>query len=163
MADIRRELHEDVRGVVATAEAATDWRRYLIAYPWASLGAAFTVGYLIVPWKQKPATIVADLSKVNAAIEGARDRVVEAAKVNVASVPAREKGLAAAALGMLTPLIWRTAQGYALKYLEQWMLQRHEHALHAGPPPAQPGGQPRAGQGQNRPAAPRPGSGPGGV
>ena len=157
MADIRRELHEDVRGVVATAEAATDWRRYLIAYPWASLGAAFAIGYLIVPWKQKPATIVADLSKVNAAIEGARDHVVEAAKANVANATPREKGLVAAALGMLAPLVWRTAQGYALKYLEQWMLQGHEHALHAGPPPAQPGGQPRAGQGQNRPAGPRPG------
>ena len=49
MAQIRRDLHEDVREVVAGAEAATNWRRYVRAYPWASVGIAAAVGFLAVP------------------------------------------------------------------------------------------------------------------
>ncbi len=49
MAQIRRDLHADVQGVVQGAEAATDWRRFVRGYPWASMGVALAVGYMIVP------------------------------------------------------------------------------------------------------------------
>lgn len=150
MADIRRELHEDVRGVVATAEAATDWRRYLTAYPWVSLGAAFAVGYLVVPRKHRPTAIIADLSKVQAAVNVAQDRK---------EATTRKKGLIGAALGMAVPFVLRAAQGYALKYLEQWMLQQQVNAMHGGPAPASSGAQARPGSRSNRPSGPRPGPG----
>ena len=53
MAQIRHELHQDVRGVVVNAEAVTDWRRYYRMSPWASLAAAFAVGYLVVPKRRR--------------------------------------------------------------------------------------------------------------
>ena len=57
MAQIRRELHEDVKGVVEGAEAATDWRRYVRNYPWATTGLALAIGYLVIPRRHKPTTI----------------------------------------------------------------------------------------------------------
>ena len=49
MAIARRELYEDARSVVKNAKELTDWRHYVREYPWLSVGAAFAVGYLVVP------------------------------------------------------------------------------------------------------------------
>ena len=57
MAQIRRDLHQDVKSVVEGAEAATDWRRFIRNYPWASMGVALAVGYMIVPRRQKAPTL----------------------------------------------------------------------------------------------------------
>src|SRR5438874_49626 len=104
MALIRRELHDDVREVVATASAVTDWRRYLTAYPWVSLGAAFAVGYLIVPRRRKKVATQSDVSKVREAVESTRQTVVESAKAKDDDSKKRRKGLIGAALGIITPL-----------------------------------------------------------
>lgn len=160
MAAIRRELHEDVREVVATAEAATDWKRYLTMYPWASLGAAFALGYWIVPRKRRAQVSLAgvatqaDLSRVRDAVESTRQTVAESVKGHdVEAKTERKKGLIGAAFAMLAPLAWRTIQGYGMKYLEQWIMQQQWQAMQAGPHPDQPG--PRAAQ------SPFPGSAPG--
>ena len=71
----------------------------------------------------------------------------------------RKKGLIGAALGMAVPFALRAAQGSALKYLEQWMLQQQVNAMHAGPAPASSGAQARPGSRSNRPSGPRPGPG----
>jgi uncharacterized membrane protein YkvA (DUF1232 family) len=160
MAEIRRELHEDVREVVATAEAVTDWRAYLSRYPWVALGAAFAVGYLVVPRRHRPVATRADLSEVREAVESARQTVVEAAMGKDEGAARRRKGLIGAALGMLTPLALRAAQGYALKYLEHWIAAQQMAAAHAGPPPYPgPQGPPRPGPG--RAPGPRREAGPG--
>jgi len=158
MAEIRRVLHEDVQGVVATAEAATDWRRYLTAYPWVSLGAAFAVGYFIVPRGHPTVATAAELSKVQAVVRDTRDQVVEAAKGESQGKSRRKKGLIAAGLGMVAPLVVKAAQSYALSYLEQWMLQQQQGAAHAGPP-REPEGRPRPSPGPGRGAGPRRGPG----
>jgi hypothetical protein len=160
MAEIRRELHEDVREVVATAEAVTDWRSYLSKYPWLALGGAFAVGYLVVPRRHKPVATRADLSEVREAVESARQTVVDVAKGKGEGESRRRKTLVGAALGMLTPLALRAAQGYALKYLEHWIAAQQMAAAHAGPPPAPPGG-PRPGPGPGRAPGPRREAGPG--
>ena len=61
MAQVRRELHEEVREAVKGAQSLTDWRSQVRHHPWLALGAAAAVGYLIVPRRrQEPApTIVA--------------------------------------------------------------------------------------------------------
>jgi len=164
MAQIRRELHEDVREVVATAEAAADWRRYLTAYPWLSVGTAFALGYLIVPRRPKPVAgtaLQSDLTKVREAVETTRQAVVEAPKEK-GDEAKRKKSLVGAALGMVAPLALRAAQGYALKYLEHWIAQQQAAHTHVGPAPASHG--PAAGgpgPGPGRPAGPRPGFGQG--
>jgi hypothetical protein len=112
MAQIRRDLHADVQGVVQGAEAATDWRRYIRDYPWASLGAALVVGYMIVPHKRQPATIQL------AQAEPSRTAVAEAPR------PAEEKkgkGLLGMVFGLVAPVALRAAQGYALQFAEQWL------------------------------------------
>jgi len=131
MAEIRRELHEDVREVVASAEAVTDWRRYIRMYPWAALGVAVAVGYLIVPRRHR--TLPQDLA-THADVARVRE-VVKEAKVKDKA----RKGLIGAAFGFLIPIAMRAAQGYAVQYLEHWILQQQ---MAAGPPPTDEPGAP---------------------
>jgi hypothetical protein len=126
--------------VVATAEAAADWKRYLTAYPWVTLGAGFAVGYLIVPRRKPKVTgeVLADLTKLRETLESTRQAVAEPA-LGVGE-PRRKRGLFGAAVGLVAPVALRAVQGYALKYLEHWMTQQQfMHHAHAGPPPAAPG------------------------
>jgi hypothetical protein len=51
MAQIRSDLDEDVEQIVENAKVMADWRHYWRSYPWACLGLAAAVGYLIVPSK----------------------------------------------------------------------------------------------------------------
>ncbi len=143
MAQIRRDLHADVQGVVQGAEAATDWKRYIRDYPWASLGAAVVVGYLLVPHKQRPATIQLAPS------EPVRTVAAEAIR------PAEEKkgkSLLGMAFGLVAPVAFRAVQGYALQYAEQWLagkvaeqMQQHPDlaAAFGGQPAGTPGPQTR--------------------
>jgi hypothetical protein len=129
MAQIRRELHEDVQEVVAGAEAVADWRRYIRMYPWAAVGTAAAVGYLIVPKRRRSVPRdVARKADVEAAIESVREPAPAEVK--------RRKSLIGAALGMLVPLALRAAQNYAMSYLEQWIAQQQQQYMaSAGPPP----------------------------
>lgn len=143
MAQIRRELHEDMQGMVAGAEAATDWRYYVRLYPWAALGAACAIGYLIVP-KRRSVTRAAE-----AAAEDVVDRVqdvVRSARGGRSETVKKEKkkaGIVGALFGMLLPVVTRAAQSYAAQYVESWIAQQGM----LGPMPGQeptpgPGAQP---------------------
>jgi hypothetical protein len=147
-------MHEDVRGVVATAEAVTDWRRYLTAYPWVTLGVAFAAGYLIVPRRHKPVATRADVSQVREAVESTRQKLVDATQ-GKEDGSRRKKSILGAALGMAAPLALRAAQGYAMQYLEHWIHEQQMKHAQAGPPaPGAPG------PGPGRAAGPRRGAGP---
>jgi hypothetical protein len=65
MEEVRCDLDEDFQEIVEGARDMGDWRSYVKAYPWACLGAALTVGYLIVPrrpvGKQLGAEAIAEL------------------------------------------------------------------------------------------------------
>jgi hypothetical protein len=151
MARIRRELHQDVSEVVAGAEAAADWRRYVRAYPWAAVGIALAVGYLVVPRQGRGgrggAASEADLDAIRALLEQARQTAGEAKE------PVR-KSLLGAAVAMLAPLAWKLAQDYGVAYLEQWLIQQQQQWT------AQSGPRPEGAGRQGRP--PSPGDGPGG-
>ena len=157
MAQIRRELHEDVREVVAGAEAVTDWHRYIRMYPWASVGVAFAVGYLIVPKRRRsvPRDIAtqADVSRIREAVEEVKPRVVREEKPR--------KSLLMAAFGLVSPLAWRVAQNYALNFAEQWLAQQQQQYMTAATPPPSPSpsGQRRSPGGPGWPGGP---PGPGG-
>ncbi|MBX6311438.1 MAG: hypothetical protein IRY99_00715 [Isosphaeraceae bacterium] len=144
MAQIRRELHEDMQGVVAGAEVATDWKYYVRLYPWACLAAAFAVGFLIVPRRRSvsraaEAAAEATAARLTEAIEEARPvpgKTVEKEK--------RKSGLLGALLGMATPILWRVAQnyvtGYASNLLENWLAQQGMMGPLAAGGPSEPGG-----------------------
>lgn len=58
MEAVRTSLDLDVERVALSVREKTDWRYYIRSYPWLSLAAATTVGYLLVPRKEK--RVVAD-------------------------------------------------------------------------------------------------------
>ncbi len=67
MEELRCDLDEDVQEIVEGARDMGDWRTYVRTYPWACLGAAMAVGYLIVPRRvfrmQPDAQTIAELAK----------------------------------------------------------------------------------------------------
>lgn len=120
MAQIRHELHEDVQGVVKGAEAATDWRRYVKNYPWVAVGVAFGVGYLIIPRRsQAPVGTTVNF----AGSDPSRPIVYESPRP---AEPEKKKGkgIFRTVLGLATPFLLRSAQGYALQYFEQYLAQK---------------------------------------
>jgi hypothetical protein len=128
MAQIRRDLHQDVSEVVAGAEAATDWRRYVRAYPWAAVAIALAAGYMVVPRRSRhDAANEADMDAIRALLDQARQAAAAAKE------PVR-KSLLGAAIAMLAPVAWRLAQDYGVAYLEQWLTQQQEQwRAQAGP------------------------------
>ncbi|WP_166819711.1 hypothetical protein [Thalassoroseus pseudoceratinae] len=51
MAYVRHELDDEVDDIRESAHTLADWHYYIKNYPWASLGAAAVIGYLVVPRK----------------------------------------------------------------------------------------------------------------
>jgi hypothetical protein len=49
MQQVRMEMRDDVRVMVANASELTDWTWYVRTYPWICLGAAAAAGYFVVP------------------------------------------------------------------------------------------------------------------
>jgi len=49
MARIRRGLPGEIQDIKESARTMTDYRYYLQRHPWACMGAAVAIGYLIVP------------------------------------------------------------------------------------------------------------------
>jgi hypothetical protein len=124
-------LHENVRDVVAGAEAAKDWRRYVQAYPWATVAAAMAVGYVVVPGRARrgprAAFSEADLEAIRALVE-------QAGKAGTQPREPVRKSLLGTGAALLAPLAWRFAQNYAMAYLEQWVAQQHQQwQAHTGP------------------------------
>ena len=146
MAQIRRELHQDISEVVAGAEAATDWRRYVRAYPWAALALATAAGYFVVPRNgrtARPGVLDAsDRETIRAIVEEARKAAADGNGKAKAPV---KKSLIGAGIAMLMPMAWRLAQDYAMAYLEQWLIQQQQQwRAQTGPRPDVAGGPGRA-------------------
>ncbi|HWE37595.1 MAG TPA: hypothetical protein VG406_13585 [Isosphaeraceae bacterium] len=141
MAQIRRELHEDVQTVVAGAEAATDWRRYVRLYPWTCLGAAVAIGFLVVPKKRRQVVERVTVAPTAEAATAAKEEVKTE----------RKAGLIGAAFGMLVPVVTRALQSYAAQYVENWIAQQAAAGMAFGPQPTPPppptGPRPRPGMG----------------
>jgi hypothetical protein len=142
MAQIRRELHLDMQGVVAGAEAATDWRYYVRLYPWAALGAAFGLGFFVVP-RRRSVTRAAE--KAAEQVVSRVQEVAQSAKLETPRQVEKEKkrsGLIGALMGMVVPVAVRAAQSYAAQFVENWIAQQGVlgPAPAAGSPPPGPGG-----------------------
>jgi hypothetical protein len=113
MAQIRREMHEDVQGAVRGAQSLTDWRSMVGSHPWAALGVAVGVGYLLVP--HRGAQPKAAGGSIAPAL---REQVVVTPFPPAPKERFRPFG---AAFGLLAPVLVRAAQNYALNYFEQWL------------------------------------------
>jgi ElaB/YqjD/DUF883 family membrane-anchored ribosome-binding protein len=160
MAQIRRDLHEEVKGAVKGAQSLTDWRSQVKSHPWLALGAAAAVGYLIVPKRRRPETpTIVAVSPVAAA------PVAGPSAMATPSSASRKggSGILGSVFGLLAPIAVRAAQNYAIQYMEQW-LAAQQGGIGPAPAPgfgAGPGTEPRptaAGAGGPRPSAPSGGS-----
>ncbi|MFO0909366.1 MAG: hypothetical protein U0794_13615 [Isosphaeraceae bacterium] len=136
MALIRHELHADVREVVASAEAVTDWRRYLTWFPLVSLGTAFAVGYFLVP-RRKPTIAVPSepprspepTTRIDTAPPTPQAEPTKQSTASSGFSPTRM--VLGATFNFAVPLAVRFAQGYALKAVEQWLI--HQEATRSDP------------------------------
>jgi hypothetical protein len=67
MEEVRCDLDQDIQGIVEGARDMRDWRSYVRSYPWVCVGAAVTIGYLLVPRRpaalQPSAEAIAELVK----------------------------------------------------------------------------------------------------
>jgi len=82
MRGIRCDIDQGLEDVSASARNMVDWKHYVKTYPWACLGTAAALGFLIVP--KRSATFSADLD--NPA------ELVEAGHLVVHSRPAAGRG-----------------------------------------------------------------------
>ena len=140
MAQIRHEMHEEVRGAVRGAQSLTDWRRIVANHPWAALGIAAATGFLVVPRRRVSRT---EQPLPTAALTQAS----QGPAPNRSTPSPAGPGVWRTALGILTPVLARAAQNYALNQIEQWLaanaLRFNEHAAAR---PVEPMQAPRAGQ-----------------
>ncbi len=114
MAQVRHELHEEVREAVKGAQSLTDWRSQVKNHPWLALGAATAVGFMLVPRRRhEPAPTIVTV--------GPHPAVVPAAAAAGPEKKKRRWGLIGSAVGMLAPIAVRAVQNYAIQYLEQWI------------------------------------------
>jgi hypothetical protein len=142
MAQIRRELHQDVSEVVAGAEAVADWRRFVRAYPWVAVGIATAAGYMVVP---RPSRAVGPVVLDESDREAIRALVEQARQATADGKPRVRKSLMGAGIAMLAPMVWRLAQDYAMAYLQQWLIHQQQQWMeHAGPRPGGSGAPGRA-------------------
>jgi hypothetical protein len=114
MAQIRHEMHEDVREAVRGAQSLTDWRSMVANHPWTALGLATALGFLLVPARR---TRRADRVRLE---EFAESREAQATYPPRAS-PVAGPSVLRSALRLVTPVLVRAAQNYALNQVEQWL------------------------------------------
>lgn len=144
MTRIRVNLHHEMRNVVAGAEAAVEWRSYVVRHPLTCLAVAFSAGYLLVPRKRRSVRATAEAAATQAA-ERVRESVAE--EFNQREVHReRRSGVLKAAAVAIAPVAWRFAQAYAAQYLET-LLARTPAGGNGRPnePAASPGNPPRRG------------------
>lgn len=105
MSAIRHDIEDDVDGIVRNAQELTNWKHYVRTFPWESLAAAVTAGYIVVPRRLE----VVSPDAAQLATLARKDRIVV---TNSPSSEARP-GLLTNAANLAATAIMRTALGYA--------------------------------------------------
>ena len=146
MAQIRHELHIEVREAVKGAQSLTDWRSLVRNHPWATLSAMAVAGYLIVPRRRVEAPTIVAVSPA-ASVEGT-------AESTASTTPTQRNrwGILSTAFSLLAPIAVRAVQNYASQSLEQWLAQ--QPADGSSPRPGA-GPSPRSSVGPERPRVAR--------
>jgi len=134
MAQIRRDLHAEVQEAVKGAQSWTDWRSLVRNHPWAALGAAAVVGYLIVPGRRSSAPLVVAVSPPTVAPAPAM-AVADGPRAKPRTARVGNWSVLGTAFSLLAPIAVRAAQNYAIQYMEQWLVPQP-----GGPPESGPGG-----------------------
>jgi hypothetical protein len=103
MQHVRRDVGDDVRGIVETAKTLSDWRYHVKHHPWLCVSAAVALGFLIVPRRKRFPS------------EEAKELVALLKKyhVGVTAPPSPSGGLLRTLVGLAAPTLARTAMTIA--------------------------------------------------
>jgi hypothetical protein len=112
MAQIRHDLHHDVSGVVSGVAEVMDWRSALRRHPWATVGAAFLSGYLLVPRRN------------GTTAQAAQGLIAMPSDPEERSAPSA--GLAGRTMRLLWPIAEQAIQSYALFWINGRIKQHLE-------------------------------------
>ena len=104
---LRRSLQDDVADVATSVRTKSDWRYYVQTYPWLTAAAATTVGYLLVPGREKRVEQV--VPKADALEEIAKQEKLVLTPEPEATQP---KGVAASLMAFALAATSRAAMGY---------------------------------------------------
>lgn len=104
MAEIRAEGRDQASAVIEHSRQLTDWRYYVKRYPWACLGIAAAVGFLVVPRRLE---LVTPDAKTLEKLAKRNKLVVEANPE-----PRQRGGVLSASAGFLTHLLLREAVAF---------------------------------------------------
>lgn len=113
MRQIRGGLREDVEGIRTHARRLTDWRYYLVKFPWASIAAAAAVGYLVIP--KRPKIVQAD-AKTLAQMARDHNFVVQSVQNDT-----QRKGVMAMLGSALAATAMQYGKSYASTQLQQFV------------------------------------------
>jgi hypothetical protein len=137
MADVREVLDDDIHNIAQSAKVMSDWTYYVKQYPWASVGVAATLGYLLVPNKVFITSPSADqLEKL-----AKRNKLV----VKANPQPQAQAGIVGALFSLVASMAMRGAMAYVGQQLGKV----------AGVKAAEPDGAYRPVESQHRPAPPQ--------
>ncbi|NQV24172.1 MAG: hypothetical protein HQ518_07365 [Rhodopirellula sp.] len=105
MSVIRRDIKDDVDGIVQNAQQLADWKHYVRAFPLSSLAVAAVTGYVAVPRRLE-------------VVSPDADQIAKLARQNrlvVSNSPASEarSGVASTVAKLVASAVLRAAIGYA--------------------------------------------------
>lgn len=129
MSEIRGEMRHDMQTLVTNARTLSDWRYYVRNYPWACLGAAAFVGYLLVPPRIAVAAPAPTSGEPPPRTHGEQKQKEQ------------KKGLTGVVMGMVMSAAMRGASGLATKMVNHY-LETGKFEFPGMKMPRQPEGQP---------------------
>jgi hypothetical protein len=102
MQQLRCEIDGDMDDMAASARTMVDWKHYVATYPWACLGTAVALGFLIVP--KRSTAIRPDLATLT--------ELARTGHLAVKPAPAAMRGLVDALLATVASIAVRKATAY---------------------------------------------------
>jgi hypothetical protein len=109
MQHVRQDMGDELKGIVLGARQLSDWRYYVKQHPWACLGAAFAVGFALMPGKRTPAQ--AEIDRLLAQLRSST-RTVNA----LGSAPGAS-GLLGRLVALAAPIVIRSATSFVSNQL----------------------------------------------
>jgi hypothetical protein len=132
MQQIRCGIDQDLAGMVASARSMVDWKHYVKTHPWACLGTAAVLGFLIVP--KRSTAIHPDLAALT--------ELARTGHLVAEPAPAATRGLVDALLATVASIAVRKAIGLLGQSAARLLGMVADASPH--PPPAADGASDRA-------------------
>jgi hypothetical protein len=106
MEQVRTRMQVDATSTKATARQMTDWRYYVRRFPWAAVGGACLLGFVLVPKRLPQTQQVID--------EDALRRLAKEQRIVITPQPSEpvQKGLAGTLLALAATGLSRAAMSY---------------------------------------------------